>query len=271
MKIKKLTFIIFLTFLSGLFGAVQKTFIIHSESMNRNVPCLIVLPDEYDKVENQYAVIYLLHGYSGNYKNWSEKSDLGNYADTYNIIIVCPDGSYNSWYLDSPMDLNSQYRTHVGKEVVHYIDQNYRTISHRNNRAITGLSMGGHGALYLALEFPEIFGLAGSMSGVVDLKFTAKKYELSEKIGSYEKYPERWNQFSVIGNAQKFKHSNTRLMIDCGVDDVFFESNRALHITLLELNIPHDYSEKPGGHSWEYWINALNFQILFFIQSFKQN
>lgn len=239
--------------------------------MERDIPCVIILPDNYDITDNQYAVIYLLHGYSGNYKNWSDKSDLGKYADTYNIIIVCPDGGYNSWYLDSPMDLNCQYKTYVGKEVVQYIDQNYRTIVHRNSRAITGLSMGGHGALYLALEFPDIFGAAGSMSGVVDLKLTTKKYELSEKIGSFEQFPERWNQFSVMSNVHKFKYSNTRLMIDCGIDDVFFESNRFLHKTLLELNIPHDYSEKPGGHSWEYWINALNFQILFFIHSFKQN
>lgn len=271
MKIKIFTLIIFLTFLSGLFGAVQKTITIHSKSMDRDIPCIIVLPDKYDKMNNQYAVIYLLHGYSGNYRNWSKKSDLGNYADMYNIIIVCPDGGYNSWYLDSPMDLNSQYKTYVGKEVIHYIDRNYRTIAHRNSRAISGLSMGGHGALYLALEFPDIFGAAGSMSGVIDLKFTTKKYELGEKIGSFEQFPERWEQFSVLGNAHKFKHSNTHLIIDCGVDDVFFESNRALHKTLLELNIPHDYSEKPGGHSWEYWINTLNFQILFFIQSFKQN
>ncbi|MBC8322956.1 MAG: esterase family protein [Candidatus Marinimicrobia bacterium] len=271
MKIKKLTFIIFLTFLSGLFGAVQKTFTIHSESMNRNVPCLIVLPDEYDKVENQYAVIYLLHGYSGNYKNWSENSDLGNYADMYNMIIVCPDGGYNSWYLDSPMDLNSQYKTYVGKEVVHFIDQNYRTIAHRKSRAITGLSMGGHGALYLALEFPDIFGAAGSMSGVVDLKFTTKKYELGEKIGSFEQFPERWAEFSVISNVQKFKESGTQLIIDCGIDDVFIESNLALHKTLLDLNIPHLYIEKSGGHTWDYWVNRLDHHLIFFNQYFRKN
>jgi S-formylglutathione hydrolase FrmB len=103
------------------------------------------------------------------------------------------------------------------------------------------------------------------------LKFITKKYELGEKIGSFEQFPERWNQLSIIGNAHKFKDSNTSLIIDCGVDDVFFESNRALHKILLELNIPHDYSENPGGHYWKYWIKALDYQIMFFIQSFKQN
>ena len=75
--------------------------------------------------------------------------------------------------------------------------------------------MGGHGALYLSLEFPHVFGAAGSMSGVVDLQFTAKKYELGEKIGTFEKFSERWEKYSVISNVYKFKDSQTHLIIDC--------------------------------------------------------
>ena len=168
------------------------------------------------------------------------------------------------------MDPVSQYRTHVGKEVVQYIDENYRTIAQRNSRAITGLSMGGHGALYLSLEFSNVFGAAGSMSGVVDLQFTTKKYELGEKIGSFKKYPERWEQYSVISNVYKFKDSKTHLIIDCGVDDAFIKSNRLLHTKLLELNIPHDYSEKPGGHEWAYWVNSLEYHLMFFNSIFKK-
>ncbi len=263
-------FVIF-TVVGGLYGAVQETVTIHSESMNKDIPCLVTLPYQYNLSLDRFSVVYLLHGYSGNYRNWSEHTDLGNYADSYNIIIVCPDGGYNSWYLDSPIEAKSQYRTYVGLEVVQYIDEYFRTLSHRDNRAITGLSMGGHGAFYLALEFPNVFGAAGSMSGVVDLKFTTKKYELGEKIGSFEKFPERWEQFSVISNVYKFKDTNTQLIIDCGVEDVFIESNRSLHKKLLELNIPHVYSEKPGGHSWDYWVNTLESHLMFFKNILKKN
>ena len=108
------------------------------------------------------------------------------------------------------------------------------------------------------------------MSGVVDLQFTTKKYELGEKIGSFEKYPERWEQYSVISNVYKFKDSKTHLIIDCGVDDAFIKSNRLLHTKLLELNIPHDYSEKPGGHAWGYWVNSLEHHLMFFNSIFKK-
>ena len=268
MVIKQLLF--YLSLFSLLNSAEVDTVHIFSQSMNKHISAIIVVPDMYKSTDSKLPVVYLLHGYSGNYKNWSAHTDLENYADSYNFIIVCPDGGYNSWYLDSPMDPGSQYRTHVGHEVVQYIDENYRTIAQRNSRAITGLSMGGHGALYLSLEFSNVFGAAGSMSGVVDLQFTTKKYELGEKIGSFEKYPERWEQYSVISNVYKFKDSKTHLIIDCGVDDAFIKSNRLLHTKLLELNIPHDYSEKPGGHVWGYWVNSLEHHLMFFNSIFRK-
>ena len=268
MIIKQLLF--YLSLFSLLNSAEVDTVHIFSQSMNKHISAIIVVPDMYKSTDSKLPVVYLLHGYSGNYKNWSAHTDLENYADSYNFIIVCPDGGYNSWYLDSPMDPGSQYRTHIGQEVVQYIDEKYRTIAHRKSRAITGLSMGGHGALYLSLEFSNVFGAAGSMSGVVDLQFTTKKYELGEKIGSFEKYPERWEQYSVISNVYKFKDSKTHLIIDCGVDDAFIKSNRLLHTKLLELNIPHDYSEKPGGHVWGYWVNSLEYHLMFFNSIFKK-
>ena len=268
MIIKQLLF--YLSLFSLLNSAEVDTVHIFSQSMNKHISAIIVVPDMYKSTDSKLPVVYLLHGYSGNYKNWSAHTDLENYADSYNFIIVCPDGGYNSWYLDSPMDPGSQYRTHVGHEVVQYIDENYRTIAQRNSRAITGLSMGGHGALYLSLEFSNVFGAAGSMSGVVDLQFTTKKYELGEKIGSFEKYPERWEQYSVISNVYKFKDSKTHLIIDCGVDDAFIKSNRLLHTKLLELSVPHDYSEKPGGHAWGYWVNSLEYHLMFFNSIFRK-
>ena len=264
------TFVV-LTFICGLYGADQETVTIHSKSLKKDIPCLVVLPPEYYLSLDRFTVVYLLHGYSGDYKDWSAHTNLRDYADKYNFIIVCPDGGYNSWYLDSPMDPGSQYRTHIGQEVVQYIDEKYRTIAERKSRAITGLSMGGHGALYLSLEFPHVFGAAGSMSGVVDLQFTAKKYELGEKIGSFEKFSERWEKYSVISNVYKFKDSQTHLIIDCGLDDEFIEINRLLHNKLLALDISHDYSEKLGDHSWDYWVNALNYHFLFFNKNFKNN
>ena len=94
-----------------------------------------------------HARLYLLHGYSGSYMTWQrDVTDLRPLADAYGMIIACPDGE-NSWYWDSPLDPASQFETFVSQEFPDWIDAHYPTIPSREGRAVTGLSMGGHGAL----------------------------------------------------------------------------------------------------------------------------
>jgi len=251
-----------------LYSAEVDTVLIYSVSMDTNIPAIVVKPDAYFSNQQDFPVVYLLHGYGGNYLNWSQKTDLGTLSDRYEFILVCPDGNYNSWYLDSPLDSSSQYETHIISEVIPFIDSTYRTVTDHKGRAITGLSMGGQGALYLAARHPELFMAAGSMSGGVDLTYSTVKWEIAQKLGSYEKYPQRWREHSVVNMVDLFKDHSLALFIDCGVDDIFIQVNRQLHKRLLEANIPHVYIERPGGHRWEYWVNALPYHLLFFKQVF---
>jgi len=257
--------------MSLVFAARVETKQIPSKAMDKDIPALIVLPDSYAESAVAYPVLYLLHGYDGDYSNWDKKTDMRSLADQYGMIIVCPDGSKNSWYLDDPIDQKSQYETHVALEVPRFIDAHYRTIKSREGRAITGLSMGGHGALLLAFRHWEIFGAAGSMSGGLDLRPFSDRWSIAEKLGSISVYPERWEENSVINNIGKFPPGKLRIIIDCGVDDFFIGVNRAMHKKLLDAKIPHDYSERPGGHSWTYWGNSIKYQVLFFYEYFKNN
>lgn len=245
---------------------------IYSDVMQREIPALVITPDRYTSTDTtQYPVIYLLHGYSGNYLDWHDKaSSFPPLADTHQVIIVCPDGGYNSWYIDSPIDDSSQYETHVGKEVVAYVDAHYRTVANRSGRAITGLSMGGHGALFLALRHPDTFGAAGSMSGGVDLTYDTQGWEIAEKLGRYEMYPLRWDSLSVVNLVQLQPPDRLAMIIDCGTEDFFFEINRQLHRTLLRQGIPHDYMVHSGGHRWDYWNKAVQYQLLFFRNYFDE-
>ena len=246
---------------------------IYSDAMQREIPALVITPDSYTVTDTtEYPVLYLLHGYSGNYLDWYNKaSDLSPLADVHQLIIVCPDGGYNSWYIDSPIDDSSQYETHVGEEVVVYVDANYRTVADRSGRAISGLSMGGHGALFLALRHPDTFGAVGSMSGGVDLTYDTHGWEISEKLGRYEMYPLRWDSLSVVNLVQLQPPDSLAIIIDCGTEDFFFEINRHLHRTLLSQGVPHDYIVRPGGHRWDYWNNAVQYQLLFFQNYFDEN
>ena len=255
---------------SALLAARVDTVAIRSEVMQRTDSAVVITPDSYQTGSERYPTVYLLHGYSGNALTWISKvPDIANLADTYQMLIVCPDGGYNSWYLDSPVDTASQYETYVGEKVVAFIDQHYRTIADRRGRAITGLSMGGHGALFLAIRHPETFSAAGSMSGGVDLTYDIDAWEIAEKLGSYEQHPLRWDSLSVVNMVSQMVPDRLALMIDCGTDDFFFKINQHLHEALRKHDIAHDYIVRPGAHHWPYWSRAVQYQLLFFHQYFQ--
>lgn len=243
---------------------------IYSKVIKKEIPAIFIIPDSYDNSTKSFPAVYLLHGFDGNYQNWVDLTSVENLSDLYNIIIVCPDGDKDSWYFDSPEDPDSQFETHIAFEVVNFTDKTYRTVKSRNGRAITGLSMGGHGALFLASRHEDVFGAAGSMSGGIDIRGSKNKWNISKKIGSYDEHPERWDSLTVINNITTIQKANLMIIIDCGIDDIFIDINRAFHDKLLEAEIPHDYIERPGNHSWEYWNKAVKYQMFFLNEFFQR-
>ena len=240
---------------------------IYSSSMNKQVPLIADIPDTYFSTETHLPVILLLHGYGGNYKNWSEKVDLEERVDQFNSLIICPDGSSNSWYLDSPMDQSSQYETFMVDELIPWIRKNYRI----SRLGISGLSMGGHGALYLAFRHQDIFNAVSSISGGVDLTFSTVKWEISKIIGSYENYSERWRDNSIVNMVYLVEKSDLPIYIDCGIDDFFITCNRELHSRLLKAGVAHIYNEKPGRHNWDYWEKNLDDHLEFLSIALTEN
>ncbi len=249
-------------------SATIDTVIVHSDKMQKDISILVVIPElKQDSVK--YPSVYLLHGYGGSFKDWASHMDLRPLAEEYQCIIICPDGSKASWYLDSPVIKESQYETFVAKELIPFVDLKYPTIKSEKMRVITGLSMGGHGAFYLAIRHPDKFSAAGCMSGVVDLPNSSVKKELAVKLGSYKEYPARWNDNSIVNMIEQIRSADLALLIDCGVDDYFINDNRNLHQLLLEAKIDHDYIERPGKHSWDYWTRVLKYHLMFFTEYFE--
>jgi putative tributyrin esterase len=242
---------------------------IPSQKMGKTFNGTVVVPDRYVEKSMRFPTVYVLHGWSGNDGDWTSKTEIAKLSDLHGIILVMPDGDYDKWYIDSPINLASNFETYVGKEVIEVIDKTFRTLAKKEGRAITGLSMGGYGALNVALNFSATFGAAGSLSGGVDPRDFSKNWGLEAVFGDREKNAGYWAGKTIINNAHRFIFSGIDLYIDCGVDDFFIDSNRELHRRLLDLRIAHDYSERPGGHSWEYWNNAIRYQMLFFAEKFK--
>jgi S-formylglutathione hydrolase FrmB len=268
----------FSLFLFGFFFSVcvsagkVDTVSIYSNGMHKYIKAVVIKPDGYKKKKNSFPVVYLLHGYAGDFSNWITKvPELEKYADTYKMIIVCPDGAFSSWYFDSPLDTAYRYETHVAIEVVDFIDQHYKTIADKDHRAITGLSMGGHGALFLALRHADVFGAAGSMSGGVDLAESKNRFQIMKRIGDTILQANNWHYFTVINLIEHYTNTGLKIFFDCGEKDIFINGNRRLHQKMLQLKIPHTYIERPGEHNWMYWRDAVPFQLLFFQRFFNQN
>jgi S-formylglutathione hydrolase FrmB len=242
---------------------------IFSNSMHKTIKTVVIKPSYYNK-STRLPTVYLLHGYSGNYADWIRKvPTLQQLADDNHLMIVCPDGGFSSWYFDSPIDSTYRYETFVAIEVPGFIDAHYTTIANRKGRAITGLSMGGHGGLFLGYRHADIFGACGSMSGGVDLNFSRNKFDVVKRIGDTITHAENWSKYSVINVVDNYPNDSIAIIFDCGVDDFFYEDNKALHKKLVAMKVKHDYIERPGKHDWKYWGNSVEYQLYFFKKYFE--
>ncbi len=268
-KIFLLISVLHFTYLS--FASTVDTISVYSFSMEKNIKVAVILPNNYSDAK-EFPVVYILHGYGDNYSTWINKvPHLTKSADLYNFIIVMPDGNKNSWYWDSPEDTLSCYETFISSELIKNIDSNYKTINNREGRAITGNSMGGQGALFIAFRHQDVFSVAGSLSGGVDIRPFPLNWDMADKLGSFSRCPDRWNSYTVINQLWRLAPEELSLIIDCGVQDFFHQVNRNLHNKLLERNIPHVYIENQGNHSWEYWSAEIDFQFIFFSKHLKYN
>lgn len=282
---KRLFFLLFLFPIAAFSQATVDTIGIYSQKMDKTLQAAITLPSNYGESDRHYPVIYLLHGGSGAFSDWHQKVTqpglVNKMADQYDLIIVTPGVGPASYYFDSPLMDSVQYESYFIEELIPYIDQHYQTLAQKESRAITGLSMGGHGSIYLSAKHPELFIAAGSMSGVMNIDTRMWKVPedfrnlrangQKEMLGEINYDAPNFNPYTAVGYVDQLKSNGLALLIDCGVDDFLIDTNRQLHQLLLENGTPHDYTERPGAHTWQYWTEALPSHILFLDKYLKRN
>jgi len=252
---------------SWLFAAQIDTLSVRSESMRKGIKTIVVVPDVAK--ERACPTVYLLHGFGGNYKTWLQiKPELPRIADRMGFVFVCPDGA-GSWYWDSPRNPDVRYETFISTELVRFVDARYNTIKERSGRAITGLSMGGHGAMWNAIRHSEVFGAAGSTSGGLDIRPFPKSWEMYKQLGARDEHPDVWDTHTVINLVPGLENGRLALIVDCGYGDFFFDVNQKFHEALLERGIDHDFLVRPGEHNNTYWRNSIDYQLLFFQKYFE--
>lgn len=288
-----------------------------AQSLGITKALTVYLPPSYaTSPTRRYPVLVYLHGLGGNERNWVDAGHLDRTLDSLvaagqpEAIVVMPDGD-DSWYttwnqlIDASVCRNDttrresassycvpwpHYDDYVAVDLVTYVDSVYRTLAQREHRAIAGLSMGGYGAISLALQYPNVFAAAASHSGVLSPRYVGPQpyadppqyartmSELQTAAGSL--WRSQWPAFGrdTIGwvardPTQVVKRAMAsvppgalpRLRIDCGLDDRFINQNRDLHQTLLRLGVSHDYAEYPGAHTWSYWSTHATESVVFLL------
>lgn len=229
----------------------------------------VAVPEYYDTDTSvRFPVVYLLNGHGGDHRSWSGIVDLDSLATAHGIVIVCPAG-LNSWYWDSPADIWLKMESYITQDLVPWVDRNYRTKACAGQRAVTGLSMGGHGGLWLALRHPDIFGNAGSTSGGVDFRPWPGSWNIAERLGKYEDNKDVWDSHTVMSLIDLPSVRQVNIIFDCGEQDFFFEVNNRLHEALTERGIAHVYLTSPGVHNGEYWRRSILPQLVFFSTIFN--
>ena len=270
MKKHILTITLLLFFITlSISAAKVDTVVTYSPAMKKAIKALVVTPDTYNDSKS-FPVFYLLHGYSGNYTSWVKDMPATlALADQHQFIVVCPDGGFSSWYFDSPTDSTFRYETYVTDELIRWIDRKYKTIAKREGRAISGLSMGGHGGLYLGFRHQDVYGACGSMSGGVDIRPFPNNWDISKRLGKQTQRPENWENHTVINQLHHLTPNSIKIIFDCGTEDFFYNVNVKLHEELSYRNIPHDFISRPGGHDRSYWDNAVKYQAQYFADYFN--
>ena len=233
--------------------AICEFYLNQNNVLEKMTSFVAIVPDDKP---GPFPVLYLLHGLSDDHTAWTRRTSLERYVDGLPLIVVMPNGE-RSFYTDSQSNPKAAFETFLTRDLIGFVDRTFRTIPTRAGRVLAGLSMGGYGAIKLAMKHPELYCAAVSHSGAVG--FGRRTFEAgTEWAAIMGEHPSSGMNDIFALTPSIDLAVLPALRIDCGVDDFLIEENRALDAHLTALGIPHEYEEHPGGHDWVYW----NFHIL---------
>ncbi len=252
--------------LSDLSRLNVESHVFHSESLNRDTPYYIYLPPGYDsQPDTRYPVLYMLHGMSGTNAEWLQygllrtADQMMRGGEIRPFIIVLPQGDKEYWV--DHANNGPRWGTYVTHDVVAEIDNHYRTLADRPHRAIGGLSMGGHGAMQLAINTPDLFSVVGAHSPAL------RTYENTFAFFGDRAYFDAHNPLALCKKYPKVV-SRFKLWVDIGAADPWAPAAEAFHDQLVQLGIPHTWHEYAGGHSGDYWGDHADEYLQFYSESF---
>ena len=255
-----------------------ETYTLPSEVLGAEKSCTVYLPDGYDRTQESYPVLYLLHGASGCHTDWTKKGYLRQTADeaiasgmARPMIVVMPDASgegpnYTGRHMGYFNVPGWNYEQFFFEEFMPAVEKRYRIAGDKAHRAISGLSMGGGGTAVYALRHPELFGSACPMSGLLDKIPGPRDYDGAFQQSVIENLP-----IAILREMPDEKLDDIRSVrwwVDCGDDDFLWKGNIDFYTLMRERNIPLQYRMRDGGHTWRYWRTVLPDVLTFISMGF---
>ncbi|MEK7414489.1 MAG: alpha/beta hydrolase family protein [Planctomycetota bacterium] len=220
-----------------------------SPALQKQCGMFVAMPDAASKPR---PVVYLLHGLSDDHTMWQRRSSIERYAERCGLIVVMPDGA-RSFYTNAA-DGSGNYEQHILDSIA-YVERTLHCRSDRAARGIGGLSMGGYGALKIALKHPELFSSVAIHSAPLDIdkcRISKDRKSLFNRVFGPAITPTE-DCFALVRKLKRMKTRFPRLRIDCGTEDGLIGHNDRMHALLKQLGVEHHYGTPPGGHDWEYW------------------
>jgi putative tributyrin esterase len=232
----------------------------HSVSLDRDMPYRVVLPVNIPG-NKKLPVLYLLHGGGGGYRDWSNYSNVAQFAER-GLILVMPEGN-SSYYVNAAERPEDRYEDYVTRDLVADVENKFPAATGRANRAIAGISMGGFGAIVLSLKHPELFAFAGGLSSAIDVP--SRPFSI-KRVGQYRQHR------AIFGPwGSQIRHDNDPyilarsvdsvatpyLFLACGEQEGLLPANKRFAAILKTRDFHYEFQSGPGGHDWNQWDRRL--------------
>ena len=246
-------------------GVAVQDVIFFSAALKRQMLYRVFLPEKLISGQ-KLPVIYLLHGGNGNYKDWSNDSDVAQYAapngGSGGLILVMPEGAF-SYYQNAALKPEDKYEDYLLNDLIGDVETRFPAAKDREHRAIIGISMGGFAAAKLALSRPELFGFVGAISPAIDvcerrfnIKRTGEWWRLRTIFGPVgSKKRQGADPFALVQSANP--SATPYIYLTAGDREALREPDTRFAARLKERGFSNEFHTKPGGHDWGEWDSQL--------------